>query len=326
MNDTASAAAAVRAGRFDAARGVDLGCSAKPGAFASNSRMWKLGVVVLMVALAGAARAVDTWDIQQNYAAFALADAHWTIDESFPGRKLLLEGNYTFNSRPGKVPQTDCACDAEVTPQRLVGTINAHLQWGDGESQLEYGVLTFSSFGWEWEHPLDDGEFDVVRDTVEWGVLRVVEDDPLGIESYVELTVARGARIWGYHSPGSRWSYTVGVSISGGFAWAEAADERYQDVSNLTAGTWVRGTVARAGWGSIYLEQRVVNGWGLSSPARSGSISREARARLAYQRDLPRSLSFEFFAEKRSFNFADPDLQNLYAASKRIGVQIAKIF
>lgn len=282
--------------------------------------------MVLALALTGAARAVDTWDIGENYGAFAIADAHWTVDESFPGRKLLFEGNYTFRSRPGKTPQSDCACDPEVTPQRLVGTVNAHLQWGNGETALEYGVLSFSSFAWEWEHSLEDGDFDVVRDTVEWGVLRLAEDDPLGIESYVELTVARGSRIWGYHALGSRWSYTVGVNVSGGLAWADSSDDRYKDVSNLIAGTWIRGTVAREGWGSIYLEQRVVNGWGLSSPARSGSISREARARLAYQRSLPRGFGLELFAEKRSFNFADPDLRNLYTASKRIGVQIARIF
>jgi hypothetical protein len=282
--------------------------------------------MVLALTSACSARAVDTWDIEQSYAAFAIADAHWTIDDTFPGRKLILEGNYTFNSRPGNAPDSDCACDPEPTPQRLVATLNAHLQWGSGETALEYGVISFSSFAWEWEHPLDDGDFDVVRDTVEWGVLRLAEDDPLGIESYAELTVARGARTWGYHAAGSPWSYTVGVNVSGGFAWADSTDDRYQDVSNLIAGAWIRGTVARAGWGSLYLEQRVVNGWGLSSPARSGSISREARARLAYQRNLPHLLSLEVFAEKRSFNFADPDLQNLYTASKRIGVQIARLF
>lgn len=288
--------------------------------------MRKVAVVILALASAGAARAVDTWDIEQNYAAFAIADEHWTIDETFPGRKLILEGNYTFNSRPGNVPESDCVCDPEPTPQRLIGTINAHLQWGDGETALEYGVVTFTSVAWEWEHEPDDGDFDTVRDTVEWGVLRLAQDDPLGIESYAELTVARGARTWGYHAMGSPWTYTVGVNVSGGFAWADSADDRYQDVSNLIAGTWVRGTVARAGWGSLYLEQRVVNGWGLSSPARSGSISREARARFAYQRDFPHRLNLEVFAEKRSFNFADPDLQNLYTASKRVGVQIARLF
>lgn len=155
-------------------------------------------------------------------------------------------------------------------------------------------------------------------------MIRVAEDEPLGIESYVELTVARGSRTWAYRrSSSSPWMMTIGLNVSGGYAWSDSANDSFQDVSNPIVGTWVKGTVSRGRWGTIYLEQRVVNGWTFSSPARGGSVSREARARFGYLRELGRCLNLELFAEKRSFNFADPDGANLYTKSKRVGVQLA---
>ncbi len=289
--------------------------------------MLRTAAILSAALLTSTAGAVDLWDLEESYGGLTIADAHWTVAEQFPGRKLILDGRYTLRRRPGAAPVVrGCDCGPTTAPERLIGTLGAQLQWGNGDTDLEYGVLSFTAWASQRDFDAPAEGFVVLRDTVEWGVLRLSQDEPLGIDSYSELTVARGARTWGYHAPNSPWRFTVGVNVSGGFAWADSTDESFQDVSNLIAGTWVRGTVSRGAWGSIYLEQRVVNGWTFSSPARGGSVSREARARVGYMRSMPRCLNLEVFAEKRSFNFADPDGANLYTKSKRVGVQLACAF
>jgi len=76
--------------------------------------------------------ATDPWDVNENFLSFAVADAHWTIDEVFPGTKLIVEGQYSIRRGPGEPPERDCDCDLATTPDRMVGTIAAHLQWGEG--------------------------------------------------------------------------------------------------------------------------------------------------------------------------------------------------
>ncbi|HEX6997471.1 MAG TPA: hypothetical protein VF322_04965 [Gammaproteobacteria bacterium] len=282
---------------------------------------------VALMLLAGAAQGVDYWDIDDDFGALSIADEHWTVDEAFPGRKLILDGRYALRRRTSEPAAPACECGAPQAPaERMTAVFGAHLQWGSGDTDLEYGVLSFAALAAQRDYDAAADGFRVQRDTIEWLALRLAQDEPLGIDSYEELTVARAGRTWGYHAAGSPWRFTIGVNVSGGFAWADSTDESFRDVSNLIAGTWVQASVSRGRWGTVYLEQRVVNGWTFSSPARGGSVSREAVARFAYARDLPRCMSLEVFAEKRSFNFADPDRANLYTKAKRVGVQLACMF
>jgi hypothetical protein len=100
-------------------------------------------------------------------------------------------------------------------------------------------------------------------------------------------------------------------------------DETCQDVANPIIGSWWRGTAGRQSWGRIYIEHRIVSGFTFSSPARGGSVSREATARFGYVRSMKGCLDLELFMEKRSFNFADSVLPHLYTKSKRTGVAIS---
>ena len=153
--------------------------------------------------------------------------------------------------------------------------------------------------------------------------MKVSQDEPLGIESYIELTAARIARTWAFQPSESPWRFTVGANLGGGYAWAESTDERYRDISNMIVATWAKGTVSRGRRGSIYLEQRVENGWTFSSPARGGPVSRAAVARVGYANRPFELTGFELFAEKRSFNFADPDGPSLYTKAKRVGIEVS---
>lgn len=270
--------------------------------------------------------AADPWNIASNYASFALADASWTIDEDFPGTKLVFDGRYALRRGRGDPPSRDCDCQPRPTPQKMVGTVGAHLQWGEGEADIEYARLSLAALSYQWDYGPRSGRLRPYRDTLEWGVLQGGKDDPLGVDSYVELTLLRLARSWYYQSEGSPWLFTLGADLSGGYAWADSIDDTYQDVSNPVVGSSIRFGVSRSGWGQVYAEQRVNNGFTLSSPARGGAVSREARFRFGYLHRLHRCLTLDLFVEKRSFNFSDPDLPDLYTKSKRTGAALGCAF
>jgi hypothetical protein len=159
---------------------------------------------------------------------------------------------------------------------------------------------------------------------MEWGVLRLSKDDPLGINAYAEANIVETARIWRYTwSESTPWYIDLGVNLSVGYAWADSTNETYDEVSNPIIGTWWRAALGREGMGRFYLEQRVINGFTFSSPARGGSVSREAFARFGYVHSLKGCLDIEIYNEKRSFNFTDPNLDDHYTKSRRTGIAVS---
>jgi hypothetical protein len=274
--------------------------------------------------LTGLAHAADPWDISEDFVGGAVADEAWTVDEDFPGTKLVISGRYSVSrrERPSRPPA--CACEPKPPAERMLVTIGGNVQWDAGGSDIEFATLSVTA--WSVDQPLDTAleQLEPLRDTLELGVVQIGKDEPLGIDSYIEADAVRVARTWVLEKPDSPWRFTVGANLSGGFAWAESTNPTYADVSNLTIGTWAKGTASRDGWGTVYLEQRVVNGWTFSSPAAGGPVARSAVARFGYfNGPRHRCLKFELFAEKRSFNFADTDAPNLYTNAKRLGVEVS---
>ena len=125
----------------------------------------------------------------------SIAEEHWTVDESFPGTKIIFAGRYTLRRGEFESRTPACQCEQQPLPprERFIGTFGGHLQWGQGYSDVDYGTASFTS--WAWKRDLS----------------------------------------------------------------ADAAHEPPRET-----------------WGSIYLEQRVENGWTFSSPARGGPVSRAA--------------------------------------------------
>jgi hypothetical protein len=152
------------------------------------------------------------------------------------------------------------------------------------------------------------------------------KDDPLGLNSYYDLIVARVGRTWAYQPHDSAFVFLAGAGASGGYAWAESADETYNDVSNPTIGAWVSLGLYRPRWGRLYVQQGVINGFQLSSPSAGDSTSRTARFRAGYVNQITQCLNFEVFIDKRSFNFSDHRLDDLYTKAQRVGVEISCVW
>lgn len=219
----------------------------------------------------------------------------------------------------------DCDCGRNA-PEVLTGTVDLHAQWGAGETALEYLRLALSGRAYQWDYRASDSNFGRLRDTLEWGVLQGGRDDPLGIDNYAELTIVRGSRNWYRQFERLPLVTIFGIEMSGGYAWASSFDQTYEDVSNPIVGSALRVGVGLPGWGQLYLYDRVINGFTLSSPARGGSVSREARFRFGYTNRFGRCLVLDVFVEKRSFNFSDPALTDLYTKSRRIGAEVGCVF
>ncbi len=289
--------------------------------------MRTISVMMVGMLFTTALPAADPWNINENFAGFAIADADWTINKVFPGTKLIFDGRYSIRRGPSEPRKRDCECEPPPTPDRMLGTIGAHLQWGEGETGLEYAYFSGTALAYQRNFDPVGAKFRPLRDTLEFGNVRGGFDDPLGIDSYAEVNLVRGGRTWGYKlSDQSPWLFTLGIKVSVGYAWADSFDPAYQDVSNPTIGTWVNGTIKRERWGELYIEQGVVNGFTLSSPARGGSVSREAVFRFGYFNQFHRCLTVDLFVDKRSFNFSDPDLVDLYTKSRRTGVELGCVF
>lgn len=268
----------------------------------------------------------DPWNLDRNYVAASVADADWTIDEVFPGTKLILEGRYTFSRSTVAPPERDCDCAPLPPSTKLVGTVGTHLQWGEGETGLEYGRLTFSPLSYLRRFETSRDGFSPLRDTLEFGVLTASKDDPLGIDDYYELSLIRASRTWQWQPGKSGFNVTLGLGGWLGYAWATSTDPRYEEVTNPIIGNAFKATVNREDWGSLYLEQRVVNGFTFSSPSAGGSVSREARLRGGYINEFYGCLSLDLYFEKRSFNFTDHRLEDLYTKSRRIGAALGCSF
>ena len=270
--------------------------------------------------------AADPWNFDQNYVSASVADAQWTIDEVFPGTKLIVEGRYSFYRGQADPAKRDCACEPLPVPRKTIGTVSAHLQWGEGESGLEYGRLSVTSLGYTWIYETARGEFRPLRDTLTWGGLQAGKDDPLGIKEYYEFSLVEGSRTWQWQPGESAFLFTLGVQGWVGYAWAKSVDPTYSEVSNPIVGSAFKATVNRPAWGQVYVEQRVANGFTFSSPSAGGTVSREARFRAGYLNRVYRCLSLELYVEKRSFNFTDHRLDDLYTKSKRAGASLGCAF
>lgn len=181
-------------------------------------------------------------------------------------------------------------------------------------------TLAATALAYQRNTKLEAKRFMGVRDTLELGQLLYSFDDPLGIDYYTELTLVRAGRSWGYKlTEGSPWSLTLGVKAFLGWAWASSVEDAYKDVSNPFFGGYTMLALSHATWGQLYTDDRVVAGYTLGSPATGKSISREARIRFGYFKKFEPGWTIDLFFEKRSFNFSDPELPDLYTKARLVG-------
>jgi hypothetical protein len=264
---------------------------------------------------------LDTWDINENYFGGSVAYEDWTINDEFPGAKFELHGRYSFHRSEMDREVADCPCNPPPpAPFRMMGTVAATAQWG--EHDLERAYVGVSAYSLQRNFEAIGGGWRPLRDSLELGVVVHGRDDPLGLDSYTEITLARVGRTWGWIPREKPYILFAGFGVSTGYAWADSVSDEYNDVSNPILGGWVTVGISRPGWGKIYVEQRAVNGFQFSSPSAGGSTSREARFRFGLMKKITGCMTLELYIDKRSFNFSDHRLSDLYSKAKRTGAEL----
>ena len=257
----------------------------------------------------------DNWDLGQDSVRLGIGDVDWTIDPVYHGTKLLLGGRYSFSREAATAYDQP---DAEILKYRVD---LAQFQVGDSQTDLEYAVLGFTY--WTYQSKNDETkarQFSTERTQLEVLQFNASFDDSLGVDYYYELNAGKLGRFWTYkRSDNSAFRFTVGLSGSLGWAWANSKDPRYADVSNPTMGLWNVFIFEHVRWGQFYIDARVVDGYTFGEPKQTKS--REANARFGIRRDFGDNFALDFFGEKRSFHYAAFDIPDLYTKARRIALE-----
>lgn len=105
-----------------------------------------VAVVLLILAVVPAGAANWKWDFDENFVGGGIADADWTIDKVFPGTKLIVDMRF--------VPKRELhehEPDDKMQIEDYWATVEADMQWGEGETGLEYGVFAVNAFSRQWD-------------------------------------------------------------------------------------------------------------------------------------------------------------------------------
>jgi len=279
-----------------------------------------IGSLWLSCSVAGA-----HWDLGDNYVGAALAETDKAVDEKYNGTKIILNGQYALKRVAGETSERRSCCSLPSRPEYFYGLLDGNFQFGLDGTGLEFTRLGFTP----WAVMLKPGQqstgkIRAKRDILEVGAVQFVSDDPLAVDSYLEVSIGHAGRVgtlkWSANSP---FTVKLGVQVSAGWAWAESADPAYSKVSNPFAGIYGDLSIEHERWGGIYADVRFVNGFSFSSPARGHPTVREARTRFGYFKPLPRCLSLDLFLEKRSFNFEESGLPGRYTKSGALGADLS---
>ena len=161
-------------------------------------------------------------------------------------------------------------------------------------------------------------------DLVRLGAVRVISDDPLEVDYYLELSFFRAGRSgvyrWNRESP---QAITGAVQLWTGWSWAETKVVGYSDVSNPFVGISFNLAWEHDCFGSVYLESRFNNGYSFSNPSRGHPMVREARVVFGYLKQLTDNFWLDIVGEKKSFYFDEGGLLGLYTMSRSVAADLA---
>jgi hypothetical protein len=264
----------------------------------------------------------DNWDLASNSFRLGIADVGWTVIDEYQGTKLLLDADLVFDRVVQPVSNNK-------SREQLKYLFDAHLQFGNSQSDLDYAVLAYTYQAYQINRTLTSSRsIQIVRDQLELVKLITGYDATLNVDYYTELEAARIGRFWSYRpSDSSSFTLTLGLSGSLGWAWAESVDTRYASVSNPVLGYWNVLALEHRKLGQLYLDRYIKIGFNFGEP--DATNSRTGNLRFGYRKDFSGCLALDIFAEKRSFLFSTFNSPNssttnydLYDKTKRFGVEM----
>lgn len=268
----------------------------------------------------------ELWDMHEKSFGAAIAYEDKTTDPKFEGTKLFIDGRYFFKNKVGDISDKRKCCSLPSQPEYFYGLVDAQLRFGLEEGTgLEYVMLDFAPWAKMYEPAIESSnKLRATSDVVKLGAARFISDDPLEIDYYLELSLFRAGRQgiyqWNRESP---QAITGGVQLLTGWSWAETRVPGYSSVSNPFVGIVFNLAWEHDRWGSVYLDNRFVNGFSFSNPSRGHPMVREARVAFGYLKRLAESLKLAIIFEKKSFYFDEGGLPGLYTMSRSIAADLS---
>ena len=268
----------------------------------------------------------DIWDVREKSLGAALAYEGKTNDDArYEGTKLFIDGRYFFNNEAGETSDRRKCCTLPSQPEYYYGLVDAQLRFGFEDTGLEFAMLDFTPWATVYKPSIESSEnLRATSDLVRLGAIRYISDDPLDVDYYLELSVFRAGRNgiyqWNRESP---HAFTGGVQLWAGWAWSETNVAGYSEVSNPFVGINFNLAWEHASWGSLYMENRFVNGFSFSNPSRGHPMVREARVAFGYLKELSDRIALDIIFEKKSFYFDEGGLPGLYRMSRAAAVDLS---
>lgn len=241
-------------------------------------------------------------------------------EEEYEGSKLAVQGRWHWSVEERDVDTDRACCRLPSKPTIFKGVFDAELRYGFESSDLEVLRLGLIPWARAWDpDDVTESRWDAERDTFELGTSRYVRDDPLELDSYLEIAATRVGRGLSYRRrPDSPNLFSIEGDASLGWAWAESTDPGYSRVSNPFGAIYLDAAWNNARWGELYGTARFVNGFSFSNPTRGHPTAREAYVRAGYRRELGspsagrRHWLIDVHFHKRSFYFDEGGLPELY--------------
>lgn len=287
----------------------------------------KLPGLFITVALLLTAKAnAEIWDIREKSLGAAIAYEDKAPDPKFNGAKLFLDGRYVFANKPGEFSEKRKCCSLPSQPEYFYGLLSGQLRFGLEEGAgLEYVMVDFAPWAALYEPSIDSAkDLRATGDLLKLGAVRFITDDPLEIDYYLEFSLFRAGRAgiyqWDRKSP---HAFTGGVMLVTGWSWAETKIAGYSDVSNPFVGIAFNVAWEHDRWGSLYTNNRFVNGFSFSNPSRGHPMVREARVTFGYLKQLTDSLALDIIFEKKSYYFDEGGLPGLYTMSRSVAADLS---
>ena len=268
----------------------------------------------------------ELWVISEKSFGAAIAYEEKTTDPKFEGAKLFLDGSYYFKSEVGEFSEKRKCCTLPSQPEYFYGVLDAQLRFGlEEDTGLEYVMLDFAAMGAIYKPSIEsEKDLRATGDMLKLGAVRVITDDPLEVDYYLELSLFRAGRNGIYQwDKKSSHAFTGGVQLWTGWAWAETKVSGYTDVSNPFVGINFNLAWEHDRWGSVYMENRFMNGFSFSNPSRGHPMVREARVAFGYLKNLTDNIVLDIIFEKKSFYFEEGGLPGLYTMSRSVSADLS---
>jgi hypothetical protein len=247
-------------------------------------------------------------------------EAKMENEEEYEGGKLVLQGHWAWSAEEKAASTSRACCRRPAQPTTFIGVLDAELRYGFDSSEFEVirlGVVPWAR-AWDPSEEQQD-KWEAARDTVELGATRYLRDDPLELDSYLEIAIGRVGRGLSYRpKPSSPNVFSIEGDAALGWAWAESTDAAYQKVSNPFVGIYLDAAWTNERWGELYGTARFVNGFSFSNPSRGNPTAREAYVRAGYRRGFGNDVDglkqyvLDVHFHKRSFYFTEDSLPERY--------------